>query len=147
MNLQEVVTNGGGILLILMTLVQIAPIEVNPWSAIGRWIGRAINGDVIKRLDLLESRLTENSECMDKHIHMDDERNADLHRYRILRFNTDILRGLRHTEEEFNEILCNINHYEQYCKAHPDYENNRAVLAIENIERVYRERMENSDFL
>ena len=33
----------------LLTLVQIAPIKVNPWTAIGKAIGRAINGDVIEK--------------------------------------------------------------------------------------------------
>ena len=54
---------------------------------------------------------------------------------------------LKHTEEEYNEILHNIKGYEQYCKTHPLYENNRAVLAIENIERAYKERMVKRDFL
>lgn len=35
---------------------------------------------------------------------------------------------------------------ERYCKEHPEYENNRAVLAIQNIERVYSERLEKHDF-
>ena len=54
---------------------------------------------------------------------------------------------VRHTEEEFNEILYSIKRYERYCDDHPEYENNRAVLAIENIERVYKECMATHDFL
>lgn len=140
MSLQEILASSGGALVILMTLVQLSPIKVNPWSAIGRVIGKALNGDVIKKLDKMENRL-------DEHIRMDDERNADLHRARILQFNTELLRNIRHTEEDFNEILYNIDCYEKYCTEHPEYQNNRAVHAIKNIDRVYDECMENHDFL
>lgn len=140
MSVQEILASSGGALLVLMTLVQIAPIKVNPWSAIGRAIGRALNGDVIDKLDKVENRL-------DEHIRIDDERNADLHRARILQFNTELLRNIRHTEEDFNEILYNIDCYEKYCTDHPEYQNNRAVHAIKNIDRVYDECMKNHDFL
>ena len=140
MSIQEILASSGGALVILITLVQIAPIKVNPWSAICRAIGRALNGDVIAKLDKVENRL-------DEHIRMDDERNADLHRARILQFNTELLRSIRHTEEDFNEILYNIDCYEKYCTEHPEYQNNRAVHAIKNIDRVYDECMENHDFL
>jgi len=140
LSIQELLTGGGGVLLIAMTLVQIAPVKVNPWSWLARCVGKAINGDVLKKLDVLENRL-------DGHITMDDERNADLHRARILQFNTELLRGTQHTEEDFNEILYNIDCYERYCEAHPEYRNNRAVHAIMNIKRVYDERLAKHDFL
>ena len=134
MSIKEILVGGGGIVLILMTLVQVAPIKVNPWSAIARAIGNALNGgDIMAKLE--------------EHIRIDDERDADIHRYRILRFNTELLRKLRHTKEEFDEILYSVTYYERYCKDHPKYENNRAVLAIENIKRVYKECLETHDFL
>ena len=51
MSIQEILASSGGALVILMTLVQIAPIKVNPWSAIGKMIGKALNGDVIAKLN------------------------------------------------------------------------------------------------
>lgn len=140
MSIQEILASSGGALVVLMTLVQIAPVKVNPWSAIGRMIGKALNGDVIEKLEKVEHQL-------DEHVRMDDERNTDLHRAYILRFNTELLRNIRHTEEDFNEILYNIDCYEKYCEEHPKYQNNRAVHAIRNIKRVYDECMVNHDFL
>lgn len=140
MSLQEIAAGGSGAFLILLTLIEIAPIRANPWSAIGRMIGRMLNGDVIQKLEELEQRL-------DGHIRVDDERNADSHRLRILQFNTELLRGIRHTEEDFNEILYNIDCYERYCSDHPDYQNNRAIHAIKNIDRIYDECMKKHDFL
>ena len=134
MSIQELLLKGGGIVSALLTLVQITPIKVNPWSAIARAIGKAlIGGDIMAKLE--------------EHIRVDDERDADMHRYRLLRFNTELLRKTRHTKEEFDEILYSVTYYERYCEDHPKYENNRAVLAIENIKRVYKECMETNDFL
>ncbi len=147
MSLQEIAGWSGGGLVLLLTLIQIAPIKVNPWSAIVRGIGKALNGDVLKKLDVLEEGQVETRKRLDKHIRIDDERNADLHRARILQFNTELLRDSRHTEEDFHEILYSIDCYEKYCAEHPEYQNNRAVHAIKNIERVYDELMGNHGFL
>ena len=130
----------GGGLFVLLTLVQITPIKVNPWSAIARWIGKAINGEVLGKLGHLEKRL-------DKHITDDDKRDADGHRVKILQFNNELLRSIDHTKEEFIEVLAEIDAYERFCDNHPDYPNNRAVLAIENIRENYKERLKKHDFL
>lgn len=147
MNLGEILGWSGGSLLLLLTLVQIAPIKINPWSKLARAFGRAINADVLKELSDVKAQQKKTEEKLDKHIHVDDERNADEHRSKILCFNTELLRGDKHTREDFIEALSEIDFYECYCREHPDYENNRAVLAIGNIERVYKELMENGDFL
>ena len=133
MNVQELLAGGGGLLLVLMTLMQIAPVKINPWSWLARAIGRAVNAEVIKKLD--------------DHITMDDRRTADGHRARILHFNNELLRDIGHTQEEFFEVLAEIDAYEKYCREHPEYPNNRAVLAIENIQEVYKERLKKRDFL
>lgn len=140
MDLKELLLGGGGLLLILMTLVQIAPIKVNPWSALAKALGRAVNADICHRLDGIEAKL-------DGHITMDDRRTADSRRAQILHFNNELLRPINHTKEEFIEILAKIDEYERYCEEHPEYPNNRAVLAIENIREVYKERLKKRDFL
>lgn len=140
MQLSQIFAWGGGCVFLLLTLVQIAPVKINPWSAAARWVGRAVNGDVLDKLGKVETRL-------EKHIQVDDERDADMHRARILQFNTELLREKKHTEEDFNEIFYNINCYERYCREHPDYQNGRAVHAIANIGRVYDDRLKKHDFL
>ena len=140
MNIHEWIIGGGGLLAVLLTLVQIAPIKVNPWSAIAKAIGRAVNADVLRELDTVTQKL-------DTHIRVDDERNADSYRTRILQFNNELLREIMHTREDFIEILAVIDDYESYCRDHEDYKNNRASCAIENIKRVYMERLQKHDFL
>lgn len=147
MTVSEIVLSGGGLLFVLLTVVQIAPLQINPWSAIARAIGKAINKDVLDKLDEVKKDQKQTSEALDNHIRIDDKRNADAHRMRILQFNNELLRDILHTREDFIEILEEIDFYERFCEEHPDYENNRCVHAIANICRVYDDRLVKHDFL
>jgi hypothetical protein len=140
LSIQEILAGGGLSLVVGLTLVQVSPLKINPWSALARMIGRAVNADVSRELAEIKGKL-------DSHITMDDRRNADSHRTRILHFNNELLRSINHTKEEFIEVLAEIDAYEDYCRTHPDYPNNRAVLAIENIRGNYREHLQKHDFL
>ena len=42
MNIQEILFGGGGVLLVLLSLVEISPIKINPWSSFAQWSGKAI---------------------------------------------------------------------------------------------------------
>ena len=139
-DLKEILWGSGGIVVVILTIIQVAPIKINPWSAIFGAVGRAINSDVLKELKTTQKKL-------DEHIRTDDERDADNHRKRILQFNNELLRDIPHTREDFIEILSEIDYYENYCKTNPNYKNNRAVHAISNIGRVYDDRMRKHDFL
>lgn len=140
MSIQEILLGGGGVLLFVMSVVQIAPIEIKPWSAIARAFGRAINAEVLRDLKTVKQDLTD-------HIRIDGERDADEHRARILRFNNELLRDIPHTKEEFIDVLADIDFYERYCDEHKGYKNNRAKHAITNISRVYDDRLREHDFL
>ena len=140
MSIQDILLSGGGVLLVAMSIVQIAPVEIKPWSYIAKAIGRAINAEVLRDLNTVRQELAD-------HIRTDGERDADEHRTRILRFNNELLRDIPHTKEEFIEVLTDIDFYERYCDEHKDYKNNRAVHAIANISRVYDDRLREHDFL
>ncbi|MBE6583002.1 MAG: hypothetical protein E7648_07055 [Ruminococcaceae bacterium] len=147
MILRDILLGGSGLAIIILSLIQISPIRINPWSAFGRFIGRAINAVVLKEIEEVKKAQKEAREKLDEHIAVDDERNADGHRQRILQFNNELLRDIPHTREDFIEILAEIDFYERYCREHENYKNNRAVHAIANIERVYDERLKKHDFL
>lgn len=147
MSILELFASGSGLLFLVLSLVEIAPIKVNPWSAAARWLGSIVNRDVLDRLDEIGRVQRDTQQRLDDHIKVDDERDADMHRAKILRFNNELLRNIPHTREEFIEILAEIDGYEAFCRAHPDYQNNRAVHAVANINRVYDERLQKHDFL
>ena len=147
MSVQELFLNGGGAVFVVLALVEISPVKINPWSAVAKWLGRAINADVIKSLDEVKASQADTKAKLDKHIKTDEKKEADHCRARILHFNNELLRDIPHTKEEFIEVLKDIDEYERYCDTHPEYANGRAVHAIANIGRSYDERLKKRDFL
>ena len=129
-----------GILIVLTGMVKIPKVELNVWNWLGRLIGRSINGEVMEHV----KKLTKEVDTLKKEEELERARQA---RQRILRFNDEILFNKRHSKEHFDEILDDIDTYEDYCNAHEDYENNKAVLAISTIREVYKECLRDHDFL
>lgn len=145
--LSDILFGSGGIVAALLTLLEVSRIKINPWSAIAKAIGRAFNGDVLKKLESMEATQTETRKMLDDHIRKDADRAADLHRARILQFNNELLQSKPHTREEFIDILAEIDSYREHCRKYPDYPNSRATHAVANIERVYDDRLAKQDFL
>lgn len=133
LTLDELLLGGGLGLVGLLTLIQIAPVKIDPWSAIAKALGRAVNGEVLKEV-------TDTKAQLEGHILTDS-------RSKILGFNRELLQHQKHTREDFIEILGVIDNYEDYCKSHPEYKNSRCVHAVSNIERVYDELLITGDFL
>ena len=130
MNLKELFWSGGGMVLVLLSLIEVSPIKINPWSRLAKIIGHALNAEVLEQQKQTQKKLEE-------HIQVDDERNANLLRTQILRFNDELIDDKHHTREHFIEILAVI---------HTDYKNNRCICAVANIKRVYNERLQKHDF-
>lgn len=124
----------------LLSFIQVAPIKINPWSWIGKAIGKSINGEVIEKVGCLEKEV----KCLHKAV---EEDGAVTARVRILRFNDEILRSEKHTKDSFDQCLADIDHYEKYCEAHKGFKNNMTVMAADNIKRCYRNCLEQHDFL
>lgn len=147
MNLSDIIFGSGGAVALLLTMVEVSSIKINPWSAIAKALGRAFNGDVLKKLESMQATQAETRKKLEAHIRQDADRAADLHRARILRFNNEILQSKPHTREEFIDILAEIDAYRSHCRQYEDYPNSRATHAMANIERVYDDRLRKQDFL
>ena len=70
-----------------------------------------------------------------------DENDIKLKRGRILTFADEIRRGLNHSKESYIQILDDITKYNQYCSRHPDFENERTVIASQVIKDSYAQKM------
>ena len=134
MSIQELLTGGGGLVVLALTVIQIAPIKLNPWSAIAKILGRAINAEVLAELERTRIKL-------DNHIKTDDERAADMHRARILQFNNELIRNIPHTREEFIEILAEIDGYEKILQEEPEIIPTAGLPTHANMQ-VYDERLQ-----
>ena len=132
MNLNELIGTGGISAVVLLTLVQIAPIKVNPWTWLARTIGKAINGDVLESLKAVEARV--------------DENEIDRLRWEILDFANSCRNHRKHTLEEYEHILDMHAKYESILKRNGKG-NGRVTRAYEYIKGLYDERNDQNDFL
>lgn len=128
-------------LIIAISCVQIAPIRINPWTWLAHAIGKALNGELVDKVDKLSDEL--------EIFRADyDRKEAFNCRTRILRFNDELIHGTpKHTKEHFDQIKMDIDAYERYCDVHKDFRNGIARDAIERIERVYKECGDRGSFL
>ena len=131
------------VLLILFgatTLIQIAPIKINPWSWIARAIGRAINAEVIDKVDKLETKVENIKKNTEEH-------EAKSARVRILRFGDEILHDVKHSQEHYNQVLLDITEYEEYCRQHPEFRNNVTGITTKRIMATYEKCLKDNSFL
>ena len=139
-SIKEIFMYGGGGAAAIMTILQIAPIKINPWSWIAKRIGRAINGELIDKVDNLAVDMKKTKDD-------DDEQWASLSRSHILRFGDELRHGVSHSKEHFDQILLDISKYELYCDTHKDYLNDVAHETIKHIKNTYQECLNKNSFL
>lgn len=147
MDLSEILWGTGGIAAVIMTLIQVSKIEVNPWSWIAKHLGRAINGEVMEHLGTLDKKVDRLESDIEKARGVDEQRDIEARRVRILRFGEELLQDKKHTKEHFDQTLMDITRYEMYCKTHPEFENNVTDLTVAHIKAVYQKCWQEHSFL
>ena len=90
-------------------------------------------GQTAKRLDAIEEKI-ERSE-------------AQRARTQILRFADEVYIGQLHSKEHFEEILEQMSIYNDYCAEHPQFRNERTVMAQAEIKEIYKSCIEKHSFL
>lgn len=111
-------------------------------SWFGTWISnRTSKADLLKAIEDLKARILDTER-------REDEREAKQSRRRILRAADEIRNGMEHSQEFFDDVLDDIDHYRKYTKKHEDtFINGKAAAAIELIEKTYRSCLEKNSFL
>lgn len=67
----------------------------------------------------------------------DEEKEAKACRRRILRADDEIRLGMKHSKDFFEDVLRDIDAYEEYCDSHPHFKNRCAESAIRNVAETY----------
>ena len=140
------------LLILVLSLIEIAPIKINPWSVLIKWIAELLGIVELKteivqvrdRMDELEKKIDQMKISEEEKCHLKEALAA---RRRILRFNDELLQKVRHSKEMFDDILKDITDYDNYCRTHPDFVNQKAVFAEQNVGKAYKKCMEDNDFL
>ncbi len=111
------------LLFLVLSLVEISPIKINPWSALAKWLRQKLSLDIIEE-DLMDSRRT-----------------------RIIRFDDELIEKREHRKDMFDAILVDCDKYEKFCKSHHGYVNSVADDSIHHIKEVYAELKREDAFL
>lgn len=140
MSIKEIAQWTGGGLFIILTLIQIAPIKINPWTWIIRKFGDALSHNTIAKVDNLIKKV----DLLEKDISQDRAQNA---RSRILRFGDELRLKQKHSKDMFDSTLIDIDIYEKYCTKHSEFANNVTLATIAIIKDTYQECLINNNFL
>ena len=128
-------------------IVQIAPIKINPWSAILKGIGNLLNSGMQEKVDEISNKVNDIESRVIQHEEERDKDKALDARRRILRFADECIRKDKHSKEFFNNVMDDITLYKYYCDTHPSFQNEQCVMSIEVIEKAYRHCVDENGFL
>lgn len=139
MNILEFIQgiNAGGFvagLVLVLGLVEIAPIKISPLA----WIGRRLNKETIEKVKKIEEKIKKIEEKTDEHI-------AGSYRSAILKFADDVQADVPKTKENWKEIINAISKYRVHCEAN-HVENGLCDQSSQFLEFEYQKRLRSGDF-
>lgn len=127
------------IILFISIFIQIAPIKINPWSALLKWVGKTITGDACGKIDSVINKINQ----IEKDV-MENEK--DRIRWEILDFANSCHNGRKHTKDEYRHIdKLNRKYIQLLEKTHDT--NGEFEAEYEYIQELYAERIRKNDFL
>ena len=147
LTLGELLGWGSAILVAMSGVIEVSKIKLNPWSWLARHVGRAINSEVLDKMDAMNERVDKLSVKVDQSEARQAERDAKMARNHILRVGDEVRIGTRHSKESFDEVLADITAYESYCQAHPEFPNHRTRAAEKFISETYDKCLKEDSFL
>lgn len=137
--LKEILTTPSVIIFGVITLIEVVPIKINPWHAIFKWIGKAINGDLQKKVTEIKTDVTE--------LKKDYEfKKADDMRWEILNFANTCRQGARHSKDEWRHVMDQLAKYEDYTEA-KGITNGVIEEDSKYLRELYHDRNSSNDFI
>ena len=125
------ISNIGIIILVILSLIQIAPIKFNPYDKFFAWLRRKLLGDFNEDLKDFRERI--------------DSVWINFNRQHILRFARECRQNINHSRDEWRYVLNIANEYEKYC--HDNKLTNGIIEAeTEYIRDSYQERIRDGKF-
>lgn len=157
MTLKEVVDavleNKGFYAVLTLTILQIAPIKIDPWSFIFKWVGKKVNGDLSEKIDKIEKA----QEAMEKKLDglqedINDVKNdtamktANDLRWSILDFFNSSRYSRSHSKEEWDHVLDQMRKYESHVEKY-NIDNGVLEEASRWLRTEYQKHINANDFL
>ena len=128
------------VLFVIGLFVQFTPaIKFSPITAIFKWIGKAINGEVLQRISGLETRADQQRRSI-------DENEMDRIRWEVLDFANACRNHVKHTKDEFQHIIALNGKYHKLLEKY-GIENGVFDAEYDYILKLYQECQRNNNFL
>ena len=139
------------VIFIILSVVEVSKIKLNPWTALGKLVGKFIGIESMKKdIDKKMDAFAEDGKRREKKIEdlarRVDERDAVDSRVRILRFAGEIQDGRFHNKDLWDQTMMDIVQYEKYVSEHPDFKNGITEPTTEYLKSQYRKRLEKKDW-
>lgn len=147
LNIQGVAVLGLLSIIIIMSLVQWLSKRHNPWATVFNWIGSNLFKTQNNRLDKIEKRLNDierQNEAQDQQ-RLEDQA-VSARRKIVLAADEICILPTTHTYEWYNQLMQQIDFYEKYCEAHPDFPNEQAVMSMDIIKESYAKHKKEDSF-
>ena len=122
--------NAGFVVFGAITLIQVAPIKINPWSWLGKMLKKSLFGSIEEKIDKISVKV-------DRLEVQAEEDKAIQARTQILRFADELYIKVHHSQEYFLQMLDCVKLYQDYCKKHPDFPNGRTEHSCDLIVKTY----------
>lgn len=137
--LKDIFTNPTVIIFGAITLFEIVPIKINPWTTLFRWIGKAINGELKEQLSYLSSDVSELKSDFEM-------KKAEDMRWEILEFANTCRIGNEHSKDEWRHVMNQVSEYEEYTER-KGITNGVIEEDTRFLRELYHERNLRNDFL
>lgn len=149
LTLGEIFSSFLAVTAIVCTVLERMPKMISPWTKLFKFIGNAMNHDVLHRLDAIEKRIDNVEKHAKESDRIRDEDRAVAARIRIIRLGDELIHNpeIRHSKDYFDQALKDVAIYENFCKGHEDFENNITEMTIKHIRTVYLQCMKDHSFL
>jgi len=112
---------------------EVSKIKIKPLSA----LGKLFNAELFRRMDALDEKVDGVDGRMSELQAKQEESEIKAARMRIQRFADEMYGDVRHSKEHFDLILMDITAYNNYCKAHPGFINEKTKVAQDVITERY----------
>ena len=94
--------------------------------------------EIEKRLDIIQEDQQQGFKKLNTKV---DYNAAVLARTHILRFNDEIMNGMKHSREYWRQQLDDCDTYEEFCRENPDFKNSYTEIADKNIKSTFERLM------
>ena len=139
--------------IVLLSIVEITPIKIKPWSFIFEWIGRRTNVALSNKIDNIENSQKEMSDKVggmqtqiDVMKREFEVKNANDWRWDILDFFNSSRNNRPHSKEEWEHAIDQVKKYEKHVERH-EIDNGVLEEASRWLRNEYQKHIDANDFL